>query len=152
MVAAGTTLQLFQAALMQQAFGAYVAVLAAEKGWSKTALSGGAALQSMESAVIGPALGWLCDRVGPYRLIRAGVVIFGAGMIALSRVESLGGFYAALVVIALGTSLAGYFPINIAVIHWFERYRARALSIVGLGMALGGLFVPLVAGSMQIFG
>ena len=51
MVAAGTTLQLFQAALMQQAFGAYVAVLAAEKGWSKTALSGGAALQSMESAV-----------------------------------------------------------------------------------------------------
>jgi MFS family permease len=152
MVAAGTTLQLFQAALMQQAFGAYVAVLAAEKGWSKTALSGGAALQSMESAVIGPALGWLCDRVGPYRLIRAGVVIFGAGMIALSRVESLGGFYAALVVIALGTSLAGYFPINIAVIHWFERYRARALSIVGLGMAVGGLFVPLVAGSMQIFG
>ena len=50
MVAAGTTLQLFQAALMQQAFGAYVAVLAAEKGWSKTALSGGAALQSIAAA------------------------------------------------------------------------------------------------------
>jgi MFS family permease len=152
MVAAGTTLQLLQAALMQQAFGAYVAVLAAEKGWSKTALSGGAALQSMESAVIGPVLGWLCDRFGPYRLIRIGVLIFGVGMIALSRIDSLGSFYAALVVIALGTSLAGYFPINIAVIHWFERYRARALSIVGLGMAVGGLFVPLVAGSMQTFG
>ena len=87
MVAAGTTLQLLQAALMQQAFGAYVAVLAAEKGWSKTALSGGAALQSMESAVIGPALGWLCDRFGPYRLIRIGVLIFGVGMIALSRID-----------------------------------------------------------------
>src|SRR5690606_2623365 len=45
-----------------------------------------------------------------------------------------------------------YFTINIAIIHWFERHRARALSAVGLGMALGGVFVPVIATSITIFG
>jgi hypothetical protein len=39
-------------------------VLSDERGWSKTALSGAAALQSVESAIMGPALGWLLDRFG----------------------------------------------------------------------------------------
>ena len=59
MVAAGSALQFLQAGLMQQAFGAYVVVLSTEKGWSKTSLSGAAALQSVETAIIGPVLGWL---------------------------------------------------------------------------------------------
>lgn len=152
MVGAGFGLQMLQAALMQQSFGAYVAVLAQEKGWSKTSLSGAASLQSMETAIIGPVLGWLIDRFGPQRLIQAGVVIFGLGLILLGNIDSLAGFYAAVVVIALGTSLAGYFPLNVAIIHWFERKRARALSSVGMGLAVGGLFVPLVATSMLHFG
>jgi MFS family permease len=152
MVGAGSGLQFLQAGLMQQSFGAYVAVLSDERGWSKTSLSGAAALQSVETALIGPILGWLIDRFGPQRLIQAGVMIFGAGLIALGQVDTLAGFYAAIVVIALGTSLSGYFPINIAIIHWFERRRARALSIVGLGLALGGVFVPVVAASMQAYG
>ena len=53
-VGAAFGLQFIQAGLLHQAFGAYVATLAVEKGWSKTALSGGAALQSLESAILGP--------------------------------------------------------------------------------------------------
>jgi MFS family permease len=81
MVGAGAGLQFLQAMLVMQAIGAYVAVLAEEMGWSKTALSGAAALQQMEAALLGPVLGWLLDRYGPRRFIRAGVVIFGAGLI-----------------------------------------------------------------------
>lgn len=152
MVGAGSALQFLQAGLMQQSFGAYVAVLSAERGWSKTALSGAAALQSLETAIIGPLLGWLIDRVGAHRLIQLGVVIFGLGLIGLGLIDSLTGFYAAVIVIALGTSLCGYFPVNVAIIHWFERKRARALSTVGLGLALGGVFVPVVAYSIVAYG
>jgi MFS family permease len=152
MVAAGSALQFLQAGLMQQAFGAYVAVLSTERGWSKTALSGAAALQSVETAIIGPVLGWLIDRLGAPRMIRWGVWIFGIGLIALGLVRTLPEFYAAIVVVALGTSLCGYFPLNVALIHWFERKRARALSTMGLGLALGGVFVPVVASSMVLFG
>lgn len=152
MVVAGSGLQFLQAGLMMQAFGAYVAVLTEEKGWSKTALAGAAALQSIETAFFGPILGWLVDRLGEHRLIRCGIVIFGLGLITLGFVDTLAGFYGAVMMIALGSSFAGYFTLNIAIIHWFERQRARALSAVGLGLALGGVFVPVVAASMAAFG
>jgi sugar phosphate permease len=152
MVAAGSGIQFMQAAMLHQAFGAYFAALVDERGWSKTALSGAAAMQPMESAILGPALGWIVDRFGPQGMIRIGVILFGLGFICLSQIDTLGGFYAAFVVIALGSSLCGFFPINVAIIHWFQIYRARALSSVGLGLALGGVAVPLIAWSIQTYG
>jgi MFS family permease len=149
---AGAGLQFMQAGLNHQSFGAYIAVLAAEQGWSKTALSGAAALQSVETAVIGPLLGWLVDRFGPGIMIRIGVVLFAAGMAALSQIETLTGFYLAALLIAAGVSLCGYFPINVAIIHWFERKRARAMATSSLGLALGGLVVPIVAASIATLG
>ena len=152
MVAAGSALQFLQAGLMTQSFGAYVAVLQAERGWSKTALSAAAAIQQMESAILGPILGWFMDRFGPQGMIRVGIVLFGLGLMLLSTSSHLPSFYAAFVVIALGSSLCGFFPINVALINWFERYRARALSAMSIGLAFGGISVPLVAWSLQAFG
>ena len=152
MVGAGSGLQFLQAGLMTQAFGAYVAVLQEERGWSKTALSGAAALQQMEVAILGPVLGWLIDRFGPQGMIRIGVLVFGIGLMLLSFTDTLMAFYGAFIVIALGSSLCGFFPVNVALINWFERWRARALSSMSIGLALGGVCIPLVAASLQTFG
>lgn len=152
MVGAGCAIQFLQAGLLHHAFGAYFAVLMEEFGWSKTALSGAAALQPMEAAILGPLLGWIIDRFGPQGMIRIGVIMFGLGFCFLSTISTLPGFYAAIIVIAFGASLCGYFPLNVSVIRWFERHRARALSFITLGLALGGVFVPLVAWSMQTWG
>lgn len=152
MVSAAFAMQFLQAGLLHNAFGAYFAVLTEEFGWSKTALSGAAAMQPMEAAILGPLLGWIIDRFGPQGMIRAGVVIFGLGFMGLSTINTLFGFYVAIITIALGASLCGYFPLNVAVIRWFERHRARALSFLTLGLALGGTFVPAVAWCMQTFG
>ena len=152
MVAAGSGIQFLQSALLHQAFGAYFAVLVEERGWSKTALSGAAVMQPMEAALLGPALGWVVDRFGPQGMIRAGIVTFGLGFVLLSQIDSIAGFYAAFMVIALGSSLCGFFPLNVAIIHWFEQRRARALSILSLGLAFGGMFVPVIAWGMQSHG
>ena len=101
---------------------------------------------------MGPVLGYLLDRFGPQGMIRLGIGIFALGFIGLSQIDSLGGFYVCAVLLAIGASLGGYFPLTVALIQWFERYRARALSLVSLGLALGGLLVPLVAWSMHHFG
>src|SRR3982751_6206805 len=101
MVGAGSGLQFLQSSLLMQSFGAYVAVLRDDQGWSKTALSGAAALQQMEAAILGPLLGWIIDRFGPQALIRFGIVVFGGGLMLLSQTDSLLAFYGAFLVIAV---------------------------------------------------
>jgi len=150
--AAGSSIHFLHSALLLQAFGAYVAVLSEERGWSKTALAGGAALQSIEGAVLGPLLGWMVDRFGPRVMVQGGIVVLSLGFLALSRVDSIGGFYGAMVLIAIGASFSGYFPLSVALVHWFKRWRARALSLMSLGLAAGGIAAPLVGWAMQTYG
>ena len=152
MVGAGCAMQFVQSTLLLQSFGAYFAVLRDDRGWSKTELSGAAALHQVEAAILGPLIGWFIDRFGAQWVIRAGVVIFGAGFILLSTIDSLLAFYGAFLVTALGASLCGFFPLNVALIMWFERQRARALSSMQIGMALGGLALPVVAWALATWG
>ncbi|HYN64691.1 MAG TPA: MFS transporter, partial [Candidatus Limnocylindrales bacterium] len=152
MVGAGCGMQFVQGTLLLQSFGAYFAMLRDDRGWSKTELSGAAALHQLEAAVLGPLLGWFLDRFGPQWVIRVGVLVFGAGFIVLSTIESLLGFYGAFILTALGGSLCGFFPLNVALIHWFEKKRARALASMQIGMAAGGLCVPLIAWALATWG
>ena len=152
MTAASCGIQFLLAALVLQSFGLYIATLSDEMGWSKTSLSAAAALQSVEAAIIGPVLGWVVDRFGSPIMIRFGVVIMGIGLASMSQIDTLGGFYVCAIIMAIGTSFCGYFPLSVALVQWFERHRARALSIMSSGLALGGLAVPLVAWVMQTWG
>jgi MFS family permease len=140
MVGAACGIQFLLAAFLTQALGLYIAVLSDEMGWSKTTLSGAAALQSVEAAIIGPVLGWIMDRVGPQK------------MLMLCQVNAVATFYTSAILMAIGASLSGYFPLSVALVQWFEKFRARALSIMSLGLALGGLVVPLMAWSIQTWG
>jgi MFS family permease len=152
MVGAACGIQFLLAAFLTQALGLYIAVLSDEMGWSKTTLSGAAALQSVEAAIIGPVLGWIMDRVGPQKMIRLGMILFSAGLLMLSQVNAVATFYTSAILMAIGASLSGYFPLSVALVQWFEKFRARALSIMSLGLALGGLVIPLMAWSIQTWG
>jgi MFS transporter, OFA family, oxalate/formate antiporter len=151
-VFAGGALQFLQSLLLNQAFGVYVAVLVEDRGWSKTSISGAAALKSVEVAALGPVLGWLVDRFGAQWIVRVGIVLFGIGFMLLSQIETLVQFYCAFVIVALGASMFSNFIVSVAIIQWFERKRARALSALQFGGAVGGLFVFLVAAAIQAFG
>jgi MFS family permease len=92
------------------------------------------------------------DRFGPQKMIRVGMVMFSAGLLLLSQVNSVTTFYLSAILMAIGASLGGYFPLSVALVQWFEKFRARALSVMSLGLAMGGLAVPLMAWSMQLWG
>jgi sugar phosphate permease len=151
-VFAGGALQFLQSLLLNQSFGVYLAVLVEDRGWSKTAVAGAAALKSTEAAILGPVLGWAVDRFGSQVIVRVGIVTFGIGFMLLSQIDTLLGFYAAFVVVALGSSMFSNSIVGVAIIHWFEKRRARALSALQFGSAVGGLFVFLIAASIQAYG
>jgi MFS family permease len=151
-VGAGFVLELLIGALMFHAYGAYVVLLREEFGWSKTMLSAAFAMARAESGILGPVQGWFTDRFGPKVLIRAGMLIFGLGFMLFSQITGPVAFFLTFFMMALGSSLGGFLPIGVALVTWFRRHRAMALSLSGSGMAIGGLLTPLVALSLRGMG
>ncbi len=151
-VASGFGLQLLIGGLLNQAYGAYVVFLRQEFGWSKTMLSAAYSLTRVESGLLGPAQGWMIDRFGPRAVMRLGILMFGAGFMAFSQISSPFTFYVFFLIMAVGSSLGGFFPLTVAVVNWFERRRATALAMMSMGFAVGGLFVPLVVVCLETFG
>jgi MFS family permease len=152
MVAAGFGLELLIGALMFHAYGAYAVLLREEFGWSKTLVSAAFSMARAESGILGPIQGWLTDRFGPRALIRVGMSIFAIGFLLFSRIDGPVAFFLTFFMMAVGTSLGGYLPISVAIVTWFRRRRSLALSISGMGMALGGLLTPLVVAALARFG
>jgi sugar phosphate permease len=151
-VVAGFGLEALIGALLFHAYGAYVVLLREEFGWSKTLLSAAFSMARAESGILGPLQGWLTDRFGPRALMRVGTVIFGVGFLLFSQVRSAASFFVTFFLMALGSSLTGYFPISVALVSWFKRRRALALSLSSTGMAVGGLLTQVVALSLTRFG
>ncbi len=151
-VAAGFVLQGLGSGLLFNSFGAYFVFFQGEFGWSRTVLSGAYSMSRLESGFLGPLQAWLINRFGPRNVVRVGVLLFGCGFMLLSRLDSVASFYATFVLIAIGSGLAGFLTINIVLANWFERSRARAMSLSAAGGSVSGLLVPVVAWSLTTYG
>ncbi len=138
--------------LVLQAYGQYAVLLEQDLGFSKSALSAGYSLNRAESALLGPLQGWALDRFGSKNIARLGGVLGAIGLAAFSQVQSLWQFFAAFIFISIGASLSGFLTVTTAVVRWFERNRAKALSLSGMGFALGGAVIPAVVWTMTTWG
>ena len=152
MVTAAFGIQFLTSGLLNQSYGSYVVALGRDFGWTKTELSGAYSLQQLQMGLLGPGQGWLLDRIGPRPMMRVGILLLGAGFIVFSQINSIPAFYAAFMLMSIGSSLSGFFPVTVAIVNWFEKKRAKALSTTTIGFALGGVVVPVVAFALDHFG
>ena len=152
MVSGGMVIQVLIGGLMFQSFGVYAAELREQFGWSKTTLSAGFAMTRAESGLLGPIQGWAVDRFGPRIMIRIGITSTAIGFLLFSQIDSVLTFFLTFFLIAVGSSMAGFMTLTVAVVNWFERKRALALGLMSTGFAIGGLIVPLVVLSMDVIG
>ena len=150
LTAVGLTIYLFgvfQDALVES-FGTSVATLA----WAPTIFMG---VSGLLSPLIGRSL---ATRGRPglsiRRVMLAGALAIGLGLILLSRMESLGG--AAVVFglsVAPGAILFGPLLGQSMITNWFSARRGWALGIVSAGTTVGGMLTPpLAAALIEAFG
>lgn len=151
-VGGGFSLQMIVGSLMIHSFTAYFPLLQAQFGWSRALLSGAFALSRAESGILGPLQGWLIDRFGPRMMVRVGMLMFGAGFILFSQVDSVLDYYVTFAVMAVGSSIAGFLTVATTVVNWFERRRGVAMGIAMSGFGIGGLLVPAIAWSLTSLG
>ena len=152
MVLAAAGIQLLSGLLLMHSFGAYAVEMQRHFGWSKTLVAGAFALTRVESGLLGPLQGWLVDRFGPRLILRIGLAAFAGGFLLFAFADSILTFYLSWAVIAVGSGLGGFATLTVAIVNWFDRHRAKAVAVSQLGFSLGGLGVPIVFLSLELFG
>lgn len=152
-VGAGLVSMTLSSGLFFNGFGFYFLPIQSQFGWSSTAMSGAVSLSRLESGLLGPLEGYLIQRYGPQRVMFVGFIVFALGFVLLSRSTHIVTFYAAILVMALGSGLAGFAAVVAAINNWFRRNRSKAFGISMLGLGLGGvIFSSLLAWSIAEYG
>ncbi len=148
----GFLIQSLHSGLVFNAFALTAVALRNDYGWSAGEIGVAFALNRAESGLLGPIQGWMTDKWGPAAVLRIGAVIMAIGFVLFATLDSLVEFYVYYLLVALGSSLAGFLGITVAVVNWFERKRARALAYAQMGFAVGGAFAFLVGVAINTIG
>ncbi|MFC1965623.1 MFS transporter [Chloroflexota bacterium] len=150
-VGASFLVALYVGGVVIYGFTALFEPIADELGWSYTQISLAASLRGLEMGILAPIVGILVDRWGPRRIIFGGVVFTAMGLILLSRSMSLGVFYGAFVLIAIGISGCTMTALMTTVANWFRKKLGLATGIAFSGFGFGGLLVPLVVKLIDMY-
>ena len=133
-------------------FTAFFNPIVAEMGWSRAQTSLAFSLRSIEGGIMRPIFGCLIARVGPRKCIFAGMLVIGAALILMSRIDSLYSFYGAFLLLALGSTAALGLAEYAAVANWFKRRRSLALGILSAGYGLSGVMTPVLVFLIHSYG
>ena len=151
-VGANSVVWSLQSMVWVQGFGNLAVELRDQFGWSKTFLSVVFGATRAETALIGPVQGRESQRRGVGPVMRAGAIVSAAGFVAVAVIDSRAQFLLAMLLLAIGMSLVGFLTISAATVAWFEKRRARALSMQTMGFALGGFAAPIMVWGFQTIG
>jgi MFS family permease len=133
-------------------FTAFFHPIREELGWSYTQISFASSLRGMEMGIFAPVLGFFVDRLGSRRLVLAGTVMIGIGLIVLSLTQSLVTFYGAFLLIGFGAGGCTSVVTMTAVANWFHKNVGLALGVMASGFGASGLIVPVIVRLIDIYG
>ena len=120
-VAAGIANIAITGGLFVNGFQFYFEPIRKQFGWSRTLLSGAYSLARVEGGFLGPGGGYLVEKIGPRSVVAIGFCIFGIGFIMLSQTSSPTAFYAAFLVLSIGSGLASWTPVGATINNWFKK-------------------------------
>jgi MFS family permease len=114
-------------------------------GWSRTLIAGSVSAGALASLVLSPVIGWAIDRYGARPVLVVSVIVLGVAMISLAWATVPLTFYLAFAAgrVVFHTSA----PIGASTVaaRWFIRKRGRAIGMIFLFGAIGGVVFTMVA-------
>jgi MFS family permease len=136
------------------AYSVFMVALLAEFGWSRSLAAGAFSVFTLVHGAANPAIGVLCDRVRPERLIAGGGLALGLALWADSYIDSPWQLYVTFGVVTAGAVAAcGWVPAVVLVQRRFQDQLGLALGIVSSGVGAGMLFVvPLCQALIDAYG
>ncbi len=99
--------------------------------WSRGLTAGAFSLSAVTQGVLSPLIGVLVDRIGPRRIILAGVVLLSAASMLASLIHSLWQLYLLIGVLAAsGVTALGWVPSSALLSGWFSPSHPRPAPLV----------------------
>ena len=134
-------------------FGVYLKPIAAETGWSRSALSVAVSLAALVAALALPLTGAAVDRVGPRRLILVACVLLPTVMASFYFLHS----YVMLLALAvlMGIVAAPSSPLTYISLlpQWFDKRLGLGVSLAVCGLGLGSAVLPVASqDAIALFG
>ena len=151
-VGAHMALHFYFSVIFIYGMGAFFRPITVQLGWTRAQYSVAAGLQRIEGSIASPVVGLLVDRIGSRRIVFVGITLATIGMVLLSRMQSLFGFYSAYIVVALGMSGVVGIPFMAAAARWFNRRRGRAMGLMFSGATFSGVLIPVLVLSIESLG
>ena len=133
-------------------FTVFFEPLVREFGWSYTKVSFASSLRGLETGILAPVIGYLVDRLGSRKLLLAGTITVGAGLILMSYTQSLLMFYCAMALISFGAGGCTSVVTMTAVARWFRKNIGKAMGIMSAGFGASGLMLPLIVWLVDTYG
>lgn len=131
------------------AFGLFVTPVSEEFGLSRADMNTALIIRNIGSAALAPLIGRLVDKMSTRIIMAAGAILFGLSFAALGLSQSLLlDIFILALPLSCGILAAGTLTTTVVVARWFNRQRARAMSLAAVGMSLGGVVVPPLIGML----
>jgi len=129
-------------------FGVFFKPMAAELHASRAATSALFSIAGFASYMLASITGHLSDRFGPRRVVGAGAIMMGAGMVLTAFIGHMWvGYLTYGVGVGVGAACA-YVPTLAMVGGWFVKRRNTALGIAAAGTGCGTLLTPPIAAAL----
>lgn len=128
------------------AFTVLAPVIAADTGWSATAVTVAFSAGSLTGALAGIGTGRLLQRRGPRVVMTTGSLIGAAALALLAIAPTYAVFVGAWLLVGLASSGTFYPPAFAALTHWYGAGRVRAITTLTLVAGFAStIFAPVVA-------
>ena len=133
--------------LVASTFSVFFAALLESLPWSRASLAFAFSLYVIIYGLSGPAVGRLCEILGPKKVILSGATLIAGGFALLSLVQEVWQFCLLYGVLGITAGLTGIVPLIVLISRWFVDNRGLALGIAASGTT-GALFLSPLAQSM----